>query len=52
MVERPLSMREVPGSMPGFSVSFALVCPVLMLLERISFYTWVDCYSDKQRLAL
>ena len=25
MVERPLSMREVPGSMPGFSVSFAVV---------------------------
>ena len=25
MVERPLSMREIPGSMPGFSKSSAVV---------------------------
>ena len=26
MVERPLSMREVPGSIPGFSMLIFLFC--------------------------
>ena len=28
MVERPLCMREVPGSMPGFSISFFPFSPL------------------------
>ena len=32
LADRPLSMREVPGSKPGFSISFiALTLPILFL---------------------
>ena len=34
MVERPLSMREVPGSMPGFSKSSAVVSCSLHALVK------------------
>ena len=34
MVERPLSMREVPGSMPGFSKSSAVVLSSLYALVK------------------
>ena len=34
MVERPLSMREVPGSMPGFSKSCAVVSFVPYALRK------------------
>ena len=34
MVERPLSMREVPGSMPGFSKSSAVVSSGLYALVK------------------
>ena len=32
MVERSLSMREVPGSIPGFSPSFFFFFPIFFLL--------------------
>ena len=38
MVERPLSMREVPGSIPGFSNGF-FFC-----------YTLTNCHCDDQTL--
>ena len=43
MVERPLSMREVPGSMPGFSSDISSVCFVMTTMifaftEILLFY--------------
>ena len=34
MVERPLCMREVPGSMPGFSISFFPFSPLSFVEQK------------------
>ena len=33
MVERPLSMREVPGSIPGFSIGLFFISSILLYLK-------------------
>ena len=43
MVERPLSMREVPGSMPGFSnETFLFILSFSRAISQICFFSLIS----------
>ena len=53
MVERPLSMREVPGSIPGISILFDILWKTIDLInlrlgpfyECIFYWIWITIYG-------
>ena len=51
MVERSLSMREVPGSMPGFSncVFFSFLFTIFKFCSKVVLYCLFDCSTIENR---
>ena len=49
MVERPLCMREVPGSMPGFSIIFFSFFPSFFCLTEIPWNLFCRMFLSSHR---
>ena len=52
MVERPLCMREVPGSMPGFSKFSAIALGSGYSLGKDHIFDISSCYPNSAKFSL